>query len=925
MAAPEAWRARSCWFCEVAAATTMEATSREAAPAKSSASGPSAPPALFELCGRAVSAHMGVLESGVWALPGPILQSILPLLNIYYLERIEETALKKGLSTQAIWRRLWDELMKTRPSSLESVTCWRAKFMEAFFSHVLRGTIDVSSDRRLCDQRFSPLLHSSRHVRQLTICNMLQGATELVAEPNRRVLETLASSLHTLKFRHLLFSDVAAQQSLRQLLHQLIHHGAVSQVSLYSWPVPESALFILILTMSAGFWQPGPGGPPCRLCGEASRGRAPSRDEGSLLLGSRRPRRDAAERCAAALMASRRKSEAKQTARAAPTTRVTRRSTQESLTAGGTDPKRDLHPPATSYEAPGTKQPPSAPATTSSASASSSTSSSKRAPASSAPQSKPLKRFKRAAGKKGPRTRQGSGAESEDLYDFVFIVAGEKEDGEEMEIGEVACGALDGSDPSCLGLPALEASQRFRSISTLELFTVPLSTEAALTLCHLLSSWVSLESLTLSYNGLGSNIFRLLDSLRALSGQAGCRLRALHLSDLFSPLPILELTRAIVRALPLLRVLSIRVDHPSQRDNPAVPGNAGPTSHIIGDEEIPENCLEQLEMGFPRGAQPAPLLCSVLKASGSLQQLSLDSATFASPQDFGLVLQTLKEYNLALKRLSFHDMNLADCQSEVLFLLQNLTLQEITFSFCRLFEKRPAQFLPEMVAAMKGNSTLKGLRLPGNRLGNAGLLALADVFSEDSSSSLCQLDISSNCIKPDGLLEFAKRLGGGVEVTGRGEGPVKPRGLRRARRQSEAVVPGPERGSQARTGGGRAGVQAGQVREPAPGRGIPGRAGESRRSEAAPQHSRQNPPLPKARVNSRPDSAAPPGPVNRTSRGAAAATPIGCVRCVRRSRPGEGGGPGAAASAARGGEGAKPTREEVGLGGVGGAGRGASG
>lgn len=91
--------------------------------------------------------------------------------------------------------------------------------------------------------------------------------------------------------------------------------------------------------------------------------------------------------------------------------------------------------------------------------------------------------------------------------------------------------------------------------------------------------------------GLGSNIFRLLDSLRALSGQAGCRLRALHLSDLFSPLPILELTRAIVRALPLLRVLSIRVDHPSQRENPAVPGNAGPPSHIIGDEEIPGEAL----------------------------------------------------------------------------------------------------------------------------------------------------------------------------------------------------------------------------------------------------------------------------------------------------------------------------------------------
>lgn len=98
-------------------------------------------------------------------------------------------------------------------------------------------------------------------------------------------------------------------------------------------------------------------------------------------------------------------------------------------------------------------------------------------------------------------------------------------------------------------------------------------------------TWLSLAI------GLGSNIFRLLDSLRALSGQAGCRLRALHLSDLFSPLPILELTRAIVRALPLLRVLSIRVDHPSQRDNPAAPGNAGLPSHIIGDEEIPGEAL----------------------------------------------------------------------------------------------------------------------------------------------------------------------------------------------------------------------------------------------------------------------------------------------------------------------------------------------
>lgn len=40
-----------------------------------------------------------------------------------------------------------------------------------------------------------------------------------------------------------------------------------------------------------------------------------------------------------------------------------------------------------------------------------------------------------------------------------------------------------------------------------------------------------------------------------------------------------------------------------------------------------------------------------------------------------MVCVSYPEHNLSLKRLSFHDMNLADCQSEVLFLLKNLTLQ----------------------------------------------------------------------------------------------------------------------------------------------------------------------------------------------------------------------------------------------------------
>lgn len=91
---------------------------------------------------------------------------------------------------------------------------------------------------------------------------------------------------------------------------------------------------------------------------------------------------------------------------------------------------------------------------------------------------------------------------------------------------------------------------------------------------------------------------------------------------------------------------------------------------------------------------------------------------------------------------------------------------EITFSFCRLFESSTAGFLSEIINTVKRNSSLKSLKLPGNRLGNQRLVALADIFSEDSSSSLCQLDVSSNCIKPDGLLEFTKKLEGHIQQRG---------------------------------------------------------------------------------------------------------------------------------------------------------------
>ncbi|NXP26520.1 LRC41 protein, partial [Scytalopus superciliaris] len=687
------------------------------------------------------------------ALPGHLLRGLLPLLTVFRLERAEGAARRAGLSTQPIWRQLWDDVMKTRPPHSENITCWRKKFLETFFSNVLHGVLDVSSDWRLNDHHFSPLLHSSPHVSQLTLCNMLQGAVELAAEHNHKVLENLAGSLRILKFRHLLSSDQSIRRALVLLLHRLIHHGSVSQVSLYSWPVPDTVLLVLILSMSAGFWRSGNAlayrGSLCSLCREEDK--APSQES----VQERAERGCAAER--------------------------------EGSNGGnqkGFPEEADAHLNSVLSD-------PSSPQAYGEASSkgpcdhtSSQEGSSPHCGSGQLSCHHVLRKTRRwlkpAVGRKRRCLRRSRGpcADPEDLYDFVFTVAREDnsrlldkssiEEGENTEnwtsfspgspcTGHAGCKKRGG--PAGIFCP--KAARCFRSVSTLELFSIPLTGETCRTLSNLLSSWVSLENLVLSYNGLDANICCILSGLRALSRHPDCHLRVLRVSDVFSHMPCMELVRCILSAFPRLHTLSVSFDLKNQLEGNRPEGNPS-----CSEVEIPESCLEQLEIRFPREPLHTTLLLPVLKASKSLQQLSLDSATLPCSQELGLLLEALKECTPNLKKLSFHDVNLAEHQKEVLLLLQDPVLQEITFSFCRLFESSTAEFLPEIINTMKRNSSLKSLKLPGNRLGNHRLVALADIFSEDSSSSLCQLDVSSNCIKPDGLLEFTKKLEGHIQQRG---------------------------------------------------------------------------------------------------------------------------------------------------------------
>ncbi|XP_010147372.1 PREDICTED: leucine-rich repeat-containing protein 41, partial [Eurypyga helias] len=672
------------------------------------------------------------------------------------------------LSTQPIWRKLWDDVMKTRPPNSENITCWRKKFLETFFSNVLHGVLDVSSDWRLNDHHFSPLLHSSPHVSQLTLCNMLQGAVELTAEHNQEVLENLAGSLQILKFQHLLSSDQSIRRSLVLLLHRLIHHGSVSQVSMYSWPVPDTVLLVLILSMSAGFWRSGNAltyhSGLCGLCREEdeaqSQGSAQEqaergRDEREWSNGENRKR--------SPRMREEADAEVNGCRADTPLSSV--------LSGPRSPPLRNQACGEASSEVPCEH------ASVQGGSASRRVS---RRLSCHPALRKTRRRPKSAVGKKGRSLRRSRRlyADPEDLYDFVFTVAREDNAGlldknSAME-GESAenwtssspgspCAGHTGSKKrgGCAGIFSLKAAHRFRSVSTLELFSIPLTGETCRTLSNLLSSWVSLENLVLSYNGLGANIFCILSGLRALSHHSDCHLRVVRVSDVFSHMPCMELVRYILSAFPQLHTLSVSFDLKNQLEGNRPEGNPS-----CSEAEIPESCLEQLEIRFPREPLHTTFLLPVLKVSKSLQQLSLDSATLPGSQELGLLLEALRECNPNLKKLSFHDVNLAEHQKEVLLLLQDPVLQEITFSFCRLFESSTAEFLSEIINTVKRNSSLKSLKLPGNRLGNHRLVALADIFSEDSSSSLCQLDVSSNCIKPDGLLEFTKKLEGHIQQRG---------------------------------------------------------------------------------------------------------------------------------------------------------------
>lgn len=675
------------------------------------------PPTLFRLCARVVSASMDRLEQDVWDLPAVMLQEILPLLSIYYLDRIEQTTVSKGLSTQSHWQKYWVDIMKGgRPD--KNVKCWRIKFMESLFHNVLRGVLSVTAERLLADKRCSPLLFCSRYVKEFTITNRQQGVSLLTPE----VLEQLSVSVETIKLLHLRSSDLGLE-SLKLVLHHLIHHGQVTKLVMLSWPAPDYNLLEMILGMSAGFWQ-DTGDLPCQVCSKD-----PPHDPSEFAL-------EPGHRACAGY---------------SPCTAPMSRMQFKGYGVGSQSALLSLQPLNISQniatDIPGVGLAEVAVDPTLPLHASSS----KNSPTSQDPLQSRLD------------SQKNDDSKQDDLYDFIFSAP--KGNSNDLDINGLyeKCCSREVSDLESqparkrvitlkdrnIRIPYLEGARYLRSIRTLNLHNITLSQASCLTMCHLLQSWDSLERLTLAYNDVGGNIPLFLDALSILSHRPTCSLQALSLSDFTAYIPTIHLAHIILSTFPALQTLSLSYD---------MEDSSSSDLFVESPTEFNENHLKQLDLRFPQDTLHCERLVALLEASTSLLELSLDNSSFPDQEIMKAVLRTITERHSELKKLCLHDVKLVDVQHELLLFLQKAKIEDVRFSFCRLFERVSVDFFAQFVAALKKNQFMKILKLCGNRLGNDGLVAMADIYAPDSASQIQHLDISSNCIKPDGLIQFAKKL-----------------------------------------------------------------------------------------------------------------------------------------------------------------------
>ncbi|XP_060686524.1 leucine-rich repeat-containing protein 41 [Hemiscyllium ocellatum] len=350
---------------------------------------------------------------------------------------------------------------------------------------------------------------------------------------------------------------------------------------------------------------------------------------------------------------------------------------------------------------------------------------------------------------------------SEDIYDYIFMMGGNKTDTEQNTSGtaENNDNLLNGlNNFDCFDQEQVDSTPlshppelSLRSVSVLEITSVSLTYKSSIMLSKLLSSWVTLQKLVLEYNGLGPAIFLILKELYVLSQCNDNSLSTLVLKDDILHLPMIKLVKILLSIFPRLHTFNLGFLLEIQ--NEALEKEM---SMVV--EEGTESYLEDLSLSWTNKPLQVDLLLPVLRELKFLRRLCLHRASFRTPEDLGKLLHATTYFLSALDWVTIQDVNLAVCFKEVLGLLRSAPLKGLTLDNCRLFERQTAETVSEIITALKQNQSLKFLSLPANRLGNDGLLSLAKLFTQDSLSCISSLNVSANCIRGDGLLKFAKLL-----------------------------------------------------------------------------------------------------------------------------------------------------------------------
>uniref|UniRef100_UPI00398F499D leucine-rich repeat-containing protein 41 isoform X2 n=1 Tax=Pristiophorus japonicus TaxID=55135 RepID=UPI00398F499D len=839
-------------------------------------------PTLFTVCAQNVSENMVRLEQRAWGLPTPILRQLLQFLNIYDLERIEEVAVKKGISTRALWLQLWKDVIGTNPKVKTEPFNWRQKFLQTFFHGVLWGTLDILKDKRLNNSRSSALVLGSRHVSKLVIRNKLQGVKELADNPS--ICNRLTCTVHKMVFQHLRSVDLILQHSLLMLLHSLVHHGVVKEVALSHWNEPHPELLALILRTSAGLWREGKmeyQGIDC--CGEDKlkmdiKAMKPTVQRNILDCCHQQAEKTAYCTLSDWIFTTTESNRAKKIM--TPSVNVPSDSlisphahcvTSEESSCGelwvvdgsscrkthGTYPKKrkscgtmcgalrcpdvqnivsEMQPFSGSRGMALTE--PDSCAHSNLLEQRPSCISGKTCDESNCNGQKILKgqlyscACSRVVKEPGCPDQHHNGSEekrySHDANSRMFIEstssavdigtskqlvshyectnAIENQDSAITE--ELTCPNASGSFSEGPGSPEMtfgESESTNAHGKTLEepcllnsSTWIPEDLVSCFTnnrtckkprladVCNIKSAEKSKTGLSeviekpgdiYDYifmiggsktdteqntsgtdensddllEGLGPAIFLILKELCVLSRCHDNRLSTLVLKDDILHLPMIKLVKILLGNFPRLR--TFHVGFLLEIQNESLENEL-----LMATAEVTGSCLEDLSLSCTNKPLQVDMLLPVLRGLKFLRRLCLHRASFGAPEELGKLLHATTFFLSALDWITIQDVNLAVCFKEVLDLLHSAPLKGLTLDNCRLFERHAAETVSEIVTALKQNQSLKFLSLPANRLGNKGLLSLAKLFTEDSLSCISCLNVSANCIRGDGLLEFAKIL-----------------------------------------------------------------------------------------------------------------------------------------------------------------------